>query len=159
MNTIVGVSDMKASNDPGATLITYSLGSCIGVAVYDPEAGAGGLLHFMLPDSTLDPVKASKRPDMFADTGIPRLFKAVYALGGKKQRMKVLVVGGSQVMDQAGFFNIGRRNEMAVRKIFHRNNVVIDFQHTGGTSNRTIRLDIKDGHALLKISGEGEISI
>ena len=83
MNIVVGVSDMKASNDPTGTLVTYSLGSCIGVAIYDPVAKAGGLLHFMLPESSLDPEKASTRPFMFADSGIPRLFKAVYKLGGE----------------------------------------------------------------------------
>jgi len=159
MNIVVGVSDMKASNDPKGTLITYSLGSCIGIAAYDPVAKAGGLLHFMLPESALDPQKASDRPYMFADTGIPRLFKAVYALGSEKRRMRVIVVGGSQVLDQKGFFNIGKRNEMAVRKIFHRNNVVIDYQDTGGNANRTIRLDIETGQVRVRVSGEGEKSI
>ena len=54
MNIIVGVSDMKVSNDANASLITYSLGSCIGVVIYDPAVKVGGLLHFMLPDSNLD---------------------------------------------------------------------------------------------------------
>ena len=159
MNMIVGVSDMKASNDPAGTLVTYSLGSCIGVAIYDPVARAGGLLHFMLPESSLDKEKAAGRPFMFADTGIPRLFKAVYALGGEKGRMRVIVVGGSQVLDQKGFFNIGKRNEMAVRKIFHRNSVVIDYQDTGGNANRTIRLLLANGKAQIKVSGEQEITI
>ena len=159
MNIVVGVSDMKASKDPKGALITYALGSCIGIAVYDPAVKAGGLLHFMLPESCLDPGKAVERPFMFADTGIPRLFKALYALGAEKRHMRVIVVGGSQVLDQNGFFNIGKRNEMMVRKIFHRNNVVIDYQNTGGTSNRTIRLDIDSGRAHIKISGEGEITV
>ncbi|MFO7714236.1 chemotaxis protein CheD [Desulfosarcina sp.] len=159
MNIVVGVSDMKASNDPQGTLITYSLGSCIGIAIHDPLVKAGGLLHFMLPESSLDPNKAAARPFMFADTGIPQLFKAVYALGGEKRRMRVIVLGGSQVLDQKGFFNIGKRNEMAVRKIFHRNNVVIDYQDTGGSANRTIRLNIQNGQTHIKVSGEGEITI
>ena len=159
MNIVVGVSDMKSSKDPDGSLITYSLGSCIGIAIHDSHAKAGGLLHFMLPESSLDPDKAAKKPFMFADTGIPHLFKSVYALGGDKRRMRVVVVGGSQVMDQSGFFNIGSRNEMAVRKIFHRNNVVIDYQDTGGNCNRTIRLDIGTGQIRLKVSGEGEIII
>ena len=62
MNIVVGVSDMKVSKDPESVLVTHSLGSCIGVAVYDPIVRAGGLLHFMLPDSTLDSVKAKKTP-------------------------------------------------------------------------------------------------
>ena len=52
MNIVVGVADMKISNDPDSVLVTHSLGSCIGVAVYDRAVHAGGLLHFMLPDSS-----------------------------------------------------------------------------------------------------------
>lgn len=156
MNIIVGVSDMKVSKDPNSVLVTYSLGSCIGIAVYDPVIRVGGLLHYMLPESSLDSVKAAANPFMFADTGIPRLFKSVYELGGVKGRMRVIMAGGSQVLDQNGFFNIGKRNEMVARKLFHRNNVVIDFADTGGNVNRTLRLSIEDGKCTLKESGEGE---
>jgi chemotaxis protein CheD len=156
MNIIVGVSDLKVSQDPHGVLVTYSLGSCIGIAVYDPVIRVGGMLHYMLPESSLDSAKAADNPFMFADTGIPRLFKSVYELGGVKSRMRVIMVGGSQVLDQKGFFNIGKRNEMAARKLFHRNNVVIDFADTGGNGNRTLRLAIKDGQCALKESGEGE---
>jgi len=156
MKLIVGVADMKVSNDPGSELITYSLGSCIGISIYDAVAKVGGMLHFMLPESGLDKKKAHKKPFMFADTGIPRLFKAAYELGGNKGRMRVIVTGGSQVLDQQGFFNIGKRNQMAVRKIFHRNNVIVDFSDVGGNSNRTLRLAIKDGQTGLKVSGQGE---
>lgn len=156
MNIIVGVADMKVSSDPASVLVTYSLGSCIGIAIYDAVAKVGGMLHFMLPESSLDKNKAEKKPFMFADTGIPKLFKAVYQLGGSKKRMRVIVTGGSQVMDQQGFFNIGKRNQMAVRKIFHRNNVIVDYTDVGGSTNRTLRLALKDGKAGLKISGQGE---
>ena len=156
MNIVVGVSDMKVSQDPNAVLVTYSLGSCIGIAVYDPQVRAAGLLHYMLPESSLDSIKAAVHPCMFADTGIPRLFKAVYALGGVKNRMRVVMAGGSQVLDQEGFFNIGKRNELAARSLFHRNNVVVDFSHTGGNGNRTIRLAVRDGKCWLRESGESE---
>jgi chemotaxis protein CheD len=156
MNLTVGVSDMKVSDDQESVLVTYSLGSCIGIAIYDPVVRVGGLLHFMLPESSLDLNKAKKNPYMFADTGIPALFKAAYKLGAKKQRMKVVVVGGSQVLDQSGFFNIGKRNDMAVRKIFHKNNVIIDYRDVGGNVNRTIRLAVNNGEVSLKVSGQGE---
>ncbi len=159
MNLIVGVSDMKVSDDTEAVLVTYSLGSCIGIAIYDTVARVGGMLHYMLPESSLDQEKAGKNPYMFADTGIPALFKAAYKLGAKKQRMKVIVVGGSQVLDQKGFFNIGKRNDIAVRKMFHKNNVVIDYRDVGGTVNRTIRLAVKNGDVLIKVSGKGEKKI
>jgi len=156
MKLIVGVSDMKVSSDPEAILITYSLGSCIGIAVYDAIAKVGGLLHFMLPDSNLDRDKAQRKPFMFADTGIPSLFKAAYQLGAKKQHMRVIVTGGSQVLDQQGFFNIGKRNDMAVRKIFHKNNVIIDYRDVGGNVNRTVKVMVTNGDVSLKVSGQGE---
>jgi chemotaxis protein CheD len=156
MNLIVGVADMKVSNDPDSVLVTYSLGSCIGIAIYDAVAKVGGMLHFMLPESGLDKDKAQQKPYMFADTGIPRLFKAAYEFGANKSRMRVIVTGGSQVLDQQGFFNIGKRNQMAVRKIFHRNNVIVDYSDMGGNSNRTLRLAVKDGQAGLKVSGQSE---
>ena len=159
MKLIVGVSDMKVSNDPDATLITYSLGSCIGIAVYDPVVKVGGLLHYMLPESSLDAVKAQNNPFMFADSGIPPLFKEAYRLGAKKERMKVAVVGGAQILDQKGFFNIGKRNHMAVRKIFWKNQVMIDYEDVGGSVNRTIRVDIATGEFNIKVSGMGETTI
>lgn len=159
MKLIVGVSDMKVSKDPAATLVTYSLGSCIGIAVYDPVAKAGGLLHYMLPESQLDEKKAKNHPFMFADTGIPMLFKETYRLGAKKQRMKVVVVGGAQILDQKGFFNIGKRNHMAVRKIFWKNQVMIDYEDVGSSSNRTVRVDIATGEIHIKVSGVGETTV
>jgi len=154
VNIIVGVSDMKVSNDPDSVLITYSLGSCIGISIYDSVARVGGLLHFMLPESKLDETKARNNPFMFADTGIPALFKAAYKLGALKQRIKVVVVGGAQVLDQKGFFNIGKRNHMAVRKIFWKNRVMTDYEEVGGNVNRTIKLLIRDGEVWLKTSGQ-----
>ena len=146
---------MKISNTPGTVLVTYSLGSCIAVAIYDPIVRVGGMLHFMLPDSELDPEKAKNNPFMFADTGIPNLFKATYRLGAKKNRMQVVVAGGAQVCSSSDFFNIGKRNGIAVRKIFWKNNVMVNYQSVGGTENRTLKLDIDDGRAWLRESGNG----
>ena len=159
VNIIVGVSDMKVSNDFESVLVTYSLGSCIGVAIYDKIARVGGLLHFMLPESSLDPERAKVNPYMFGDTGIPLLFKEAYKLGAKKQRMRIVVAGGSQVLDQTGFFIIGKRNHMAVRKMFWKNNVMVDFEEVGGSSNRTIKLAVKSGKIWLKTSGVGQREI
>jgi chemotaxis protein CheD len=159
MNIVVGVSDMKVHNDPKAVLITYSLGSCIGIAVHDPVARVGGILHFMLPESSLDPDKAQANPFMFCDTGLPTLFKSADAMGAKKQRMKIVVVGGAQILDQQGFFNIGKRNYIAIRKMLWKNNVMIDYEDVGGMVNRTLKMAIGDGKMWLKISGKGEVEI
>jgi chemotaxis protein CheD len=159
VNIVVGVSDLKVSNEIDNMLVTYSLGSCIGVAIYDPIVKVAGLLHFMLPESSLDRNKAQNSPYMFADTGIPMLFKRSYEYGAQKKRLKVIVVGGSQVLDQDGYFNIGKRNYMAVRKILWKNNVMIDYEDVGGNSNRTIKMAVKDGRITLKVSGLGEKDI
>jgi len=159
MNLIVGVGDMRVSNDAEAVLVTYSLGSCIGLAVYDPVARVGGLLHYMLPDSNLDKDKARLNPYMFGDTGIPSLFKAAYQFGAKKNRMRTIVVGGSQILDQDGLFNIGKRNHALLRKMFWKNNVMTHFEDVGGTVNRTLKLEVATGQAWLKVSGSGIIKI
>jgi len=155
LNITVGVSDMKVSDNPYVTLVTHALGSCIGLTVYDPVARVGGLLHYQLPESRLDTNKAKKTPLKFADTGIPMLFKACFKLGAKKGRMIVKVAGGAQLKDGSGFFNIGKRNYAALRKILWRNNVLIDAEDVGGTVNRTMRLSIATGELSLKVSDQG----
>jgi len=159
MKIVVGISDMKVSNRPEDVLITYSLGSCIGVVIWDPVAKVGGLLHYMLPDSSIDKEKAQARPFMFADTGIPRLFKETYKFGAVKDRVIVKVVGGSQIMDNAGIFNIGKRNHAILRKMFWKNQIMVAAEDVGGTGNRTVSLEIGTGITHLKVSGRGEFQL
>jgi len=149
---IVGISDLKVSKNPLDVLVTYALGSCIAIAVYDPKVKVGGLLHFMLPDSALDANKAKAMPAMFADTGITSLFKSCYAVGAEKKRMIVKVAGGASILDDTNYFRIGQKNITAMRKIFWRNNVLIDAEDTGDNFNRTIRLELASGRCILKSS-------
>jgi len=135
-------------------LVTYALGSCIGVAIYDPVARVGGLLHFMLPDAPSDAAKAGKSPYMFADSGIPMLFREAYGKGAEKRRLQVRVAGGAQVMDDKGIFNIGQRNCLAMRKIFWRAGVMVKAEETGGKTARTMRLEMSSGRVYLR-SPEG----
>ncbi|MCK5679679.1 chemotaxis protein CheD [bacterium] len=155
----VGIADLKVSKDPGDTLVTYSLGSCIGLAIYDPVVKVGGLLHYMLPDSSINKDKAAKNPAMFANKGIPLLFKECYSLGADKKRMIIKVAGGSQIMDDAGTFNIGKRNYAILRKMFWKNNVMIDNEDIGGNCNRTMYMEIGDGKINLKISKKGMVEL
>jgi chemotaxis protein CheD len=149
---IVGISELKVSNNSNHSLVTYALGSCISVAVYDPSIKVGGLLHFMLPESSLDTDRARTNPAMFADTGITLLFKSCYALGAEKKRMTVKVAGGASILDDRNYFRIGQKNITAMRKIFWRNNVMIDGEDTGKNCNRTVRLDLSTGKCLVKCS-------
>jgi len=149
---IVGISDLKVSNNPGDILVTFALGSCIAVAIYDPLVKVGGLLHYMLPDSALDLKKAEAQPGMFADTGVPLLFKSCYRLRAEKKRMVVKVAGGASILDDTNFFRIGQKNITALRKIFWKNNVMIEAEDTGSNYNRTVRLDLSNGKFLIKSS-------
>ncbi len=159
MKVIVGIADMKVSKKPADVLITYSLGSCIGVVIWDPVAKVGGLLHYMLPDPGPDKAKAQEKPYMFAVTGVPALFKAAYALGADKGRLVTKVVGGSQVMDTAGIFNIGKRNYEILTRMFAKNQIAIAKQDIGGNVNRTVSLEIGTGRTVLKVSGRGEFEL
>lgn len=154
MKHIVGVSDMKVSNSPDDIIVTHALGSCIGIAVHDPVARVGGILHYMLPLSKVDEEKANKNPYMFGDTGIPLLFKKAYNLGATKDNLRVVMAGGAQVFEKKDFFAIGKRNTVIARKMFWKNNVLIAAEHVGGSIPRTIYLEIGSGHTWMTSQGE-----
>ena len=149
-NTIVvNIADLKVSNDPNVELITYSLGSCIGIAAWDPLTRVGGLLHLLLGNSTLCPSKAIRKPAMFADTGIPLLFRTIYDLGGVKQRLIVKIAGGAAMFETSAQFDIGRLNLIAVRKVFQQNGIQVESEHTGDRISRTMRLHIGTGRVCI----------
>jgi chemotaxis protein CheD len=154
MDKVVDIADFQVTDDPRETLVTYSLGSCIGVAIWDPKARVGGLLHYMLPESTLSPDKAKAKPAMFADTGIPALFRSTYDLGAGKKNIIVKIAGGSSLLDDNGTFNIGKRNYIMLRKIFWKNGVLIEAEDVGGSLSRTVRLDVATGRFTIKSRGE-----
>lgn len=150
---VVGISDLKCSKQPNDVIITYALGSCIAVVIYDPMACVGGMLHFMLPDSTLDKTKAAAAPGMFADTGVPLLFKTCYQLGAEKRRLIVKIAGGASILNDADYFRIGQKNITAMRKLFWKNNVLIKAEDTGKNCNRTVKLQLADGKCFVRSSG------
>jgi chemotaxis protein CheD len=153
---VVGIADFAVSNNPNIILTTYSLGSCLGIGVYDPGIRAGGLLHTMLPDSKLDPFKAAKQPGMFVDTGFTALLNALLELNADRKRLKVYVVGGAQIMDGAGFFSIGQKNYQALVAMLAREGLSIYAEHVGGMVNRTMHLNVETGGVSLKISGHAK---
>jgi chemotaxis protein CheD len=120
------------------------------VAIYDPAAGVAGLLHLMLPESSLDPAKAAVRPYQFADTGIPLLFHAAYALGAEKKRLTVRLAGGAQILsrvvsDPTAIFNVGKRNHLACRRILWAAGVMVHGEDVGGSVSRTVSLEPAGG--------------
>jgi chemotaxis protein CheD len=150
---VVGVGDYKISARPGETLVTYSLGSCLGVAAYDPQARVGGLLHFMLPDSRINPEKAQAQPAMFGDTGLALFLNEIFALGATRRTLLVKLAGASKVLKDGEFFDIGRRNLLMAKKLLWKNNLPVLAEETGGTASRTLRLRLEDGRTLVKDAG------
>ena len=158
-NLIVGMADMVASNDASAQLVTYSLGSCVGITVYDPEQKVGGMLHAMLPDSNINLARAKDRPYMFIDTGLPALFRAVMGLGGTRVRLVVKLTGGAQFLDEKKIFNIGELNVQAALALLTRNGMSLSGRVTGGHDSRTLRLDLSTGEVTIDVPGTGVTSL
>jgi len=145
MRYTVGISEMAFSTEPGDLIVTHALGSCIGVAIHDPKANVGGILHYMLPQGSLDQEKAKAHPLMFGDEAIPALFKQAYKLGATKENLRVVIAGGANVISGSSHFNIGERNILIARKLFWKNGILITGEHVGGEIPRTLYLEIGSG--------------
>lgn len=153
---VVGVGDLAVSNNETVTLSTYALGSCVGVIAFDPEIRAGGILHLMLPDSTISPDKAVKQPAMFADTGLPLLFRGLSGVRAEVTRLRLFLTGGSSVLNGADPFKIGERNSRAVDKYLKAKGCKVVGQDLGGSVNRTVHLEIGTGRVTLKLPDRSE---
>jgi chemotaxis protein CheD len=150
----VNISDAKVSADPQVVLATYSLGSCIGLTLYDPQTKVGGMLHFQLPTSTIDAARAAQNPFMFADTGFAHLLHDLVVSGAEKKRLKVRLAGAAQMLNDAKLFDIGRRNHTALRKILWQHGMFVEAEHVGGSAPRTMYLAVADGSVTLKMGQE-----
>ncbi|HVU25868.1 MAG TPA: chemotaxis protein CheD [Opitutus sp.] len=148
---VIGVGDMAVSNNSQSILTTYALGSCVGVLAYDPAVKAAGILHLMLPDSAISPEKAMNQPAMFADTGLPLLFKALAGLHADPRRLQVMVTGGASVLNGQDPFKIGDRNAKTTMDWLRSRGLPIRHCHTGGTENRTVHLEVDTGRVSLKM--------
>ena len=147
---VVGMADCRVSSHEDQVLVTFALGSCIGLSVYDARARVGGLLHYMLPDSTIDPARGRENPCMFADTGIPLLIGQVCAKGAKRTQLVAHAAGGASIMDRNNFFDIGKRNYLALRKILWKSGILLSSEAVGGGNSRTVRLEIESGRLWLQ---------
>lgn len=151
---VVPLGELRVSSEPSEQLVTYALGSCLGVAVYDPAVQVGGLLHAMLPRTDIDPVKAEAQPSLFVESGIPALFRACYACGARKERLIVRIAGAALVnCDGDDHFEIGKRNLLMARQLFWHNSVFVRGQDVGGSESRTMSLHVGSGEVVIRKSG------
>ena len=151
MKTVVGVSDYRVSNNVQEMIVTYALGSCLGIAVYDPAVKVAGLLHVMLPLAKSDPEKAKAKPAMYVDSGFQVLLNRMYRMGAKKNNLVISVAGGARRKKKAedDYFKIGKRNFTTFRKLLWKNNFMITNQDVGGTKSRTMTLRVRDGEVTI----------
>ena len=152
---VIGVADAKISGEPEDVLTTHALGSCLGLMAYDPISKVGGMLHVMMPLSTINPQRAKENPYTFVDTGVPCFFNKLYSCGALKKRLVVKVTGGAslgvKVQDR---FNVGKRNYIILKKMFWKSGILINAQDIGGSVPRTVSLEIATGQVWVSIAGQ-----
>ena len=146
----VGISDMKISARPDELLITYSLGSCIGLTVWDGPNAVGGLIHCLLPTAKLDPAKAAANPYMFVDSGVSGFLQALFNRGAQRRSMIAKIAGGAKLFEDATLFNVGERNHTMLRKVLWKNNIMVAGEDVGGSIPRTMSLEMDSGVTHLK---------
>jgi chemotaxis protein CheD len=144
---VVGIGEAAIEAGPGGVIVTHALGSCIAVCIFDPVSRVGGLLHFLLPESRINPTRAQAQPLAFADTGIPLFFQAAYAKGLNKKSCVVKLVGGAEVTGDGtrASMGVGKRNALAARNLLWRNSVLVKGEALGGATARTVTLHLEDG--------------
>ncbi len=153
-NITVDISDLKLSRSPDDVIVTYSLGSCVGVTLYDPVAQVGGMIHCMLPLSKIDRDKAKIKPYMFVDTGVAAMLGELYAMGAQRQNIIAKVAGAGSPLGKEETFRIGQRNYTILRKFLWKNNILIDKEDVGGSKARTLYLYMADGRTTVKSEGK-----
>ena len=155
----VGMADYKVGRAP-ATIISYGLGSCIGISMYDPQTKVGGLLHIMLPDSKQ--AKQSENPAKFADTGIPLMLDDVMKLGAVRSRIVAKIAGGAQMFafaNSTDIMRVGARNAEASKKMLKELGIRLIAEDTGGNYGRTVQINLENGVYTVKTINKGEKEI
>ena len=146
---------MKMTRQEGV-LITYALGSCIGVSFYDPMIKLGALLHIMLPEKS-----GAKDGNVFkfADTGIRETLRKLTAFGGSKSRMVCKIAGGAKMFEMkgsGGLGNIGERNSQNVKRILMAEGLRVTSEDVGANYARTMLLDVATGNVYVRSAGKPE---
>jgi chemotaxis protein CheD len=151
---VVGISDLIISTEPDDVLVTYSLGSCAGITLYDSRLMIGGLIHCMLPLSSTDLKKAESSPFMFVDTGLQLMLQKLFDMGATKGSLVAKVAGAASILDPHDYFKIGQRNYTTARKLLWKNNILIKGEDVGGNKARTMYLYMKTGETRIRSAGE-----
>lgn len=151
----VGMADLKVCNAPDS-LTTIGLGSCVGIALYDPMSKVSGLAHVMLPDSTQ--IKNNSVIAKFADTGIQKLYDDMIKAGANKTRIVAKIAGGAKMFELkstgASSINIGERNVAASKAKLKELRIPLVAEDTGLNYGRTVVLDANNGDYIIRSVGK-----
>lgn len=150
----VGMADLNICKSPDV-ITTLGLGSCIGLTLYDPVTKIGGMVHYMLPDSTQ--VRNNGNIAKFADTGIEELLRKVVAAGANRQRLVAKIAGGAKMFETVGassIGNIGERNAEAAKRILKQKGIRLIAEDTGLNYGRTVELHCETGEFYIKSVGK-----
>ena len=149
----VGIGDMKIARREG-TLITYALGSCVGITFYDPMIKLGALVHILLPEAGDN---AAGNIFKFADTGIKETLRKLEVFGGVKSRYQCKIAGGAKMFEMsAGIGNTGERNVKMVEKVLAEEHIRVMAKDVGANYARTMLLDVTTGTVKVRTSGRNE---
>lgn len=153
---VVGISDMNVTNRPGV-LVTYALGSCVGICLYDRAYGISGLSHILLPDSSMCP--NDRNVMKFADTAVKALIEMMEHAGASRLRMTAKIAGGARLFGGDGGIQIGDRNVVAVKEQLSQLRIPILAEDTGLNYGRTLEFHAEDGTVSVKTALRGTKTI
>lgn len=151
---VVGVADMAVGGETDGQIVTYALGSCIGLTAYDPVAKLGGLLHFMLPQPGSKGDPTQQKQAMYATAGIPLMFRRMVERGAKQSRLILTAAGGAEILEGTATMAIGKRNRTMMRKVLWKMNLALAAEDTGGALARTMVLNLSNGEVRIRVRGE-----
>ncbi len=149
----VGISDMKIVNVPEG-LISYALGSCVGICIIDKTNQIAGMAHIMLPyNNNNDDTNLFK----YADTGISEMIRQMENLGCLRSRMIAKIAGGAKMFDIKGSSSIGSigdRNIAATKETLQKLKIRLFAEDVGQNYGRTIIFDSNTGNLTIKSFGK-----
>ncbi len=152
---LVGIGEIRVSDTPGESLMTYGLGSCVAVTLHHPLTQSGGMAHCVLWASRYNLNKAREMPGFFADTAIPALLRRMAEFAGdpSPDEYVVKIVGGADLPDPDDTFMIGYRNIVAVRQALEACGLEIVAADVGGSISRAVRLAVGSGEVFVSSPG------
>lgn len=150
------MADFKIAKAPDS-LTTLGLGSCIGLTLYDPVTKIGGMVHYMLPDSTK--LRNNTNIAKFGDTGIQALYDEIVKAGANPRRLIAKIAGGARmfaISNSSAIGNVGDRNTEMAKQMLRKLNIPLKAEDTGLNYGRTVILDCETGAYTIKSVGKSE---